>query len=133
MKEYQGALGPDGLYDSYTGEFPEVRVGLRPLSDAEEQRALELRASCEWPVGEEHLTDPVHQIGGFPMIYNEWDNITCPLCRNAVPFLATICDSAEGQQAPLDPNKSFVDNFGVQMVFHYCGPCRVVTAYHSCD
>lgn len=131
MKECEGAFGPEGPYDGYTGKFREVHVGLQGLTDEQEELALLQRAG-EYRPGGPNLDDTLHQVGGFPMIYNEQEP-DCPLCGNCAPFLATIADNAEGQGIQEDQKKTFTGNCGVQMVFHYCAPCRVVTAYHSCD
>lgn len=131
-KECEGAFGIEGPYDGYTGEFREVRVGLRGLTDEQEEQALIVRAGGECPPGEWYLDSMLHQIGGFPKIYNEQEP-DCLVCGQPAPFLATICDNSEGQDTQEDQQKTFTGNSGVQMVFHYCGPCRVVTAYHSCD
>lgn len=132
LKEYDGVFGPEGPYDGYTGKFREVCVGLEALTEEEEELALLVWAGAESPPGKPHLGDIQHQIGGFPTIFNPQEP-NCPGCGAPAPFLATICDNAEGQGLQEDVMKTFTDNCGVQMVFHYCGPCRVITAYHSCD
>lgn len=127
-----GAFGPDGPYDGYTGKFPERKVGLRALSGKEQKLALQLRADEEFDEKNRHLTDPVHQIGGIPMIYNP-EEVQCSACGRDIPFFATICDNARGQDYQADTSSTFVGCSSVQMVFHWCAACAVMTAYHSCS
>ena len=128
----QGPFGPVGPYEGYTGVFPEIAVGLRALSKEEQELAVELHARQEFPKEHWYLTDPVHQIGGFPMAYNA-QSMSCPECGETAPLFATLADNAAGQEFQTDKAKTFVNNCGVQTVFHYCADCSVMTAYHSCD
>ncbi|MCB1018978.1 MAG: hypothetical protein H6509_01165 [Bryobacterales bacterium] len=133
LKEYSGAFGPEGPYDGYTGVFPEARASLRPLTDEEEERVLLLRAEQVDETPEDRLLNDVcHQIGGFPMIFNEMEEVLCPACSAPAPFFATICDNVGCQGNNYSAEHTFTGNIGVQMVFHWCGPCSVMTAYHSC-
>jgi hypothetical protein len=100
--------------------FPAKNVGLRPVTAEEEQRAREA------------ASDPVHQVGGYAMIYNPGP-VECTECGEHSPFFATIADSAVGQKSERDEKKTFTGNCGVQMVFHFCTACSVIAAYHSVD
>lgn len=126
------SIGPDGPYDGYTGIFPESRVGLRALSEEEQRIARQLSVGGEGPEEYRYLTEPIHQIGGFPLICNAYE-VQCPACDQAAPFFATIRDNAAGHDYQSDPLLTFTGNSGIQMVFHWCASCAVMTAYHSCD
>lgn len=132
LDSYGGSLGPDGPYEGFTGVFPESRVGLRALSPEEQRLALQLRSEDEYFEEYRYLTDAVHQIGGYPKIHNS-QAVECPSCGKLSPFFATICDNAVGQDFQPEASLTFTQNYGVQMVFHWCAPCAVMTAYHSCD
>jgi hypothetical protein len=61
-------------------------------------------------------------------------SISCPVCSTEMPLLAAICDDATGNDPfGVEVENSFVGNGGVQMIFHLCRECSVVSAYHSCD
>jgi hypothetical protein len=113
-KDYEYAFGAEGPYDNYPGVFPGRKVGLTPVlsgSDPDDIR---------------------HQIGGEPVIANPEFPIQCPSCSSEIPFLAAICDDASGDG--FDPGHlSLAGTPGVQMVFHFCRKCCVVSAYHSMD
>jgi len=132
LDRYSGCFGLAGPYDGYTGRYPESQVGLRALSVEEQGLARQLRADGEYPEAYRYLTHPVHQVGGVPMIHNP-QTVQCPTCRQASPFFATICDNAVGQEYQRDSALTFTGNSGVQMVFHWCALCAVMSAYHSCD
>lgn len=132
LDKYEYSFGAGGPYDGYTGIFPESPVGLRALSVEEQDLARRLQEG-EHSSGEyRYLTEPVHQIGGMPMIYN-WEVVECSECGQTAPFFATICDNATGQDSQPEPSLTFTNYWGVQMVFHWCEACAIMTAYHSCD
>jgi hypothetical protein len=126
---HECAFGPDGPYDAYTGAYPLKKVGLIAPSGEEQHEEILAQSDLDpalrlWPK---------HQIGGLPVILNP-QSIACPACLKPSPFLAVICDDATGNQpGKVAARDSFVDNLGVQMVFHFCRECSVVTAYHSND
>jgi hypothetical protein len=123
------AFGPDGPYDGYTGTYPMKKVSLVALS--EEERQAEKLAHSDMDLA--FTLFPRHQIGGTPVILNS-EAIACPACLKPSPFLAVICDDASGNRpGEVAARDSFVGNLGVQMVFHFCRECSVVTAYHSND
>jgi hypothetical protein len=124
---HEGAFGPDGPYDGYTGKFPLRKVGLVALS--EEEREEEKLAQSDPDAALDLF--PKHQVGGFPVILNP-QAVACPACLRPSPFLAVICDDASGNRPGEVPAEaSFVDNLEVQMVFHFCRGCSIVSAYHS--
>lgn len=131
--QYDDAFGLDGPYDGYTGEFALRQVSLEPL-DQENQE--EYRTLWETPGADAvdmGLDISSHQIGGYPFIYNP-QRTRCPDCAEDMPLWGHICDDATGNSTNgVKAADSFVDNCGVQMVFHFCRKCSIVSAYHSCD
>jgi hypothetical protein len=122
------AFGPDGPYDEYTGVFPIKRVGLVALTKEEQRKQQKAQFDVDLALD---LFPQKHQIGGFPVILNSQE-VVCPVCSNAAPLFAAICDDASGNQpGDVQSSQSFTGNMNVQMVFHYCRGCSVVSAYHS--
>ncbi len=126
-------FGSEGPYDGYTGVFPYRQVGLQQQT-ADEQRMLTARQSDDSDGDDDdELFSPRHQVGGYPLIYNP-GKVFCPVCSVEMPLLAAICDDATGNDPfGVEPEHSFAGNGGVQMLFHFCRGCSVVSAYHSCD
>jgi hypothetical protein len=130
-KSEHGLKGP---YDGYTGVFPRRKISLHFL-DAKAQGQLR-----RWWQGTDPDTDnlgklaePRHQLGGFPFIYNPVKT-ECPECKQDMPLFAAICNDATGNNPwNTASGDTFVDNGGVQMIFHLCRTCSIVSAYHSCD
>lgn len=131
LEKDAGAFGFDGPYDGYTGKFPAKTFSLERQLE-EEQRLLKLRFDEIEDDLPGELSDPRHQVGGFPMIYNPQSDV-CPECGAEMPTFAAIADNAIGNGYAKRPEDSFVDNSGVQMIFLLCRECSVVSAYHSCD
>jgi hypothetical protein len=127
-------FGMAGPYDGYTGNFRLHKVSLVALDNALQSR-METRFNQETE-DEDDLEDPLapmHQVGGFPFIYNPY-KMTCPSCKKEMPLLATICNDVAGNNPWRgDELNTFVGNGGVQTVFHYCRDCSVVSVYQSCD
>jgi hypothetical protein len=126
--------GLEGPYDGYTGMFPNKQVSLESI-DADDQ--LKLRQYWHSTDAEiairDGLDEPRHQVGGYPFIYNSVKT-DCPECGRDMPLFAAICNDARGN----DPwrqtaNETFVGNGGVQMIFHLCRKCSIVSAYSSSD
>jgi len=123
-------FGPEGPYDGYTGIFRRAEVALEPLSE-NEQQILEARHPADGEEPEEPYFG--HQVGGYPLIYNP-SKAFWPDCSTEMPLLASICNDAAGNNPFNDQEaETFTGNGGVQMVFHFCRACSIVTAYHSCD
>ena len=119
-ERYEYEFGAAGPYDGYTGVFPPRKVALTPVDENAETTA-------------EEDDDPAHQIGGEPFIANP-QTIQCPVCSKPMPLLASICDDASGNDPwHREESSSFAGNGGVQMIFHFCRDCAVVSAYHCCD
>ena len=123
-------FGTSGPYDGFTGSFPALHVGLRPLSSAEQDAQILSSAGTGGAIA---LEDVGHQVGGYPPL-NDDSIISCPLCSKEMPFLAAICNDATGDDPfGVKEQDSFVGNGGVHMVFKFCRDCSVVSAYHSND
>jgi len=123
-------FGAEGPYDGYTGVFEHRDVSMQPLSDAQ-QAEREARLTGDAP--QNFYRYFVHQVGGYPVIYNPCKAF-CPKCSKERPVVAAICDGATGNDDFRDdPSETFTGNSGVQMVFQLCRDCSVLTAYHSCD
>jgi hypothetical protein len=127
---WEAAFGPNGPYDGHTGTFQLNKVGLIPLTEEETETRATAQSDTDFALD---LPLQKHQIGGFPYIANP-QAMTCPKCLNPSPFFAAICDDATGNQPDeISALQSFTDNPSLQMVFHFCRACSVVSAYHSND
>ncbi|MEI7577774.1 MAG: hypothetical protein WCK51_12850 [Armatimonadota bacterium] len=132
------ATGPkedDFPYEDYPRWFPEARVDFQPmpaqlahqieqyqdLSENEPDRINKFFTFSE----RDHVSTPRHQLGGTPFRF-ENSVPTCPLCSRQMQFLMTVANSST------DPPE-FVGNDYVQVVYHLCVTCSVVTATHECD
>jgi hypothetical protein len=126
--------GLEGPYDGYSGVFPHRQISLEFVS-AEAQ--LTLRQWWQSTDGDTErlgdLAEPRHQVGGYPFIYNPC-RTKCPECDQDMPLFAAVCNDASGNDPwKTKSNETFVDNGGVQMIFHFCRKCSIVSAYSSCD
>jgi len=125
--------GPNGPYDGYTGLFPHRLVALESLSPEEQLKQRNYWLSPDSDPVDFEVDELRHQIGGYPFIYNPLKT-SCQICLGDMPLFASICNDAGGNFAFGAPEGgSFVGNGGVQMVFHFCRKCSVVSAYSSCD
>jgi hypothetical protein len=123
----------EGPYDGYTGEFPHRWVSLEFVSAQEQAKFKKYWQSTDTDPVELGIDEPRHQVGGYPFIFNP-QKTSCLSCLQEMPLLAAICNSAGGNDAfGVPESASFVGNGGVQMVFHFCRACAVVSAYSSCD
>lgn len=131
LDSYEHALGPDGQYDGYTGQFPSKYFSLELQSEPEKNllkaRVAGIEEDLPWEIGH-----PRHQVGGHPMIYNPQSD-TCPKCGMEMLTFASIADNTCGNGFAERASESFVDNSGVQTVFLLCRACSIVSVYHSCD
>jgi len=125
-------LGPD-VYEGYTGRFPLSHVSLEPLEQSLHDALAKHWASTEAVDSVEEGFEPIHQVGGYPFLYNPFA-LRCPVCLEWMAMLASFCDDATGNKTyQPDRMSSFVDNCGVQMFFQCCRKCATVSAAHSCD
>lgn len=127
----------DGLalgfpYADYPDFFPEATVTLSDLTK-EEQQVLrdinaDLRPNHDYWKGSKPLGICRHQVGGEPYLVQldtEYEML-CPGCGKHMPFLYAAGDDC------LDP-RGFVDNQFVQVIFHLCRACGIVSCFNQCD
>jgi len=133
LLEYgSGFEGPDFPYEDYPQHFPGAPIQLIPLTDEEQQTIYGLNEGILEPFDtpfNTRLSCPAHQVGGEPfLIQSDWDcwKLNCPVCRQEMPFLASVGDSN------LLP-RGFTDNAYVQFGFSYCPTCDVVGSLQQCD
>lgn len=122
----------DFPYENYPVSFPESTAVLEPISSADQDtiRALNsgsLRGS-QVRKTQPRLCKPRHQLGGEPyLVQRNMDKVVrCCVCRQAMPFFASI-----GDDGPEETR--FTENDYVQVLFHCCRKCNVVAAYQQCD
>lgn len=72
------------------------------------------------------LTEPCHQLGGEPYLVNTPIFPTCPICGTDMPFILSISDDSGTREG-------FTGNRYVQMLFHICVGCCVISSYQICD
>jgi hypothetical protein len=126
-------FGADGPYEGYTGNFPARKVSLQPIGADEQEKHKTFWSTRDADSSDWDVDIAGHQIGGFPFICNPIRS-RCPSCDRDMPLLACICNDATGNDPfGVQDIDSFVDNGGVQMVFHLCRPCAMIAAYHSND
>jgi hypothetical protein len=117
-------------YDNYPDSFPPLSMELSPISATDQQIILELNdrdAACASPHRRTFLDAPRHQVGGIPrLMQDEEFSFNCPVCTGEMPFLASIADD---NGTP----RGFTGNAYIQVVYHLCRACWVVTAYNICD
>jgi hypothetical protein len=133
-RQREAEHGLEGPYDGYTGVFPHRKVSLEFISDQAQSALRTWWHSTQGDIDKlGDLGEPRHQVGGYPFIYNP-RKTKCPECDQDMPLFAAVCNDAAGN----DPwrttaHETFVDNGAVQMIFHLCRKCSIVSAYHSCS
>lgn len=129
----RGESYSDFPHPYYPEAFREVYV--EPLALTQEQQAIivQLNSSngdAEFQLANSNpdLSTPRHQVGGEPYYVSgrSWCPV-CPLCKKQMPFLASIgnstfCDSL-----------GFAGNEFVQVVYHLCHACNVLSARNVAD
>lgn len=120
----------DFPYEDYPAAFAGRPVDLVPLTGAEQDAILCLNTR-DIPFAErDRLADldkPRHQVGGVPrLLQPPIDEMKCPSCGAAMPLLASI---ASENGAP----RGFADNDFVQVIYHLCRACVVLSCYHMAD
>ena len=127
----EGKPAPDWPYEDYPDCFPGVPARLLRINE-EAQRILRMlnkgEYEREWIQRHPGLFEPRHQYGGEPLLMqlDTAYSIECPSCRSHMPFLASIGHDC------LDP-RGFVTEPSVQVVYHYCRRCQVVSTFNQCD
>jgi hypothetical protein len=128
-----GSPETDFPYSDYPVSFPGARASLLEISEEVQEFFRRFNMGDDiWdhPLRQEdpRLLDCPHQYGGEPLLIQQDTEyrLQCPACQAAMPFLCSIGDDC------LDP-RGFCGNTSVQVVYHYCSPCRVVRAFQQCD
>jgi hypothetical protein len=108
----QGRTYTDFPYENYPDAFAPVPMNLAPI-DAKGRRT--------------DPDEPQHQLGGTPTLMQDAvSGLKCPRCAGAMPLFAAI---ANDNGTP----PGFTDNPYVQVVYHLCRACWVITCYNVCD
>jgi hypothetical protein len=130
LKYKRGPAYEDFPYQEYPIAFPARRFLLRPLSDEEQSIVLARnRGALETsdPRNDRvDLTRPQHQIGGVPQLSQQLRDLVCPKCSSPMPFFASVCDETMTE-------RPFVETEFVQLIYHLCRGCRVVSVYVDSD
>jgi hypothetical protein len=131
----RGAPETDFPYSEYPVYFPGAPARLMEITD-EVQQVLhrfnlgEYDDICEHRLLKEddRLLECRHQFGGEPLLIQQDTEyqLQCPTCEAPMPFLCSIGDDC------LDA-RGFCENAYVQVIYHYCAPCRVIRAFQQCD
>lgn len=133
LEAQRGDAYDDFPYPHYPDAFREVSVALVALTADEQNILRKINLSS----GDEHfdlisawpdLAIPRHQVGGEPLFLSKHaKSVFCPVCNQEMLFLASI------------GNKTFRDTLGfagndfVQVVYHVCPECRVLSARNFAD
>lgn len=120
----------DFPYEDYPVAFPGQPVELVPLTGVEQDAILRLNTT-DVPFAERErfadLDKPRHQVGGVPrLLQPPMDEMKCPSCGARMPFLASIAN----ENGTL---RGFADNDFVQVIYHLCRACVVLSCYHMVD
>jgi len=128
----RGECYSDFPYDNYPIYFPEADAILRELANEDREIISSLNSGLlrlsQVRKLRPDLISPRHQIGGEPyLIQAEGTNeIRCLQCESNMPFFTAIADSGPfGTQ--------FTGNDFVQMLFHLCRKCSIITAYQQSE
>jgi hypothetical protein len=125
-----GPAYTDFPYPDYPNYFPLRLFELRKITD-DEQRAIsainrkKLKGSS---IHDERpdLVRPQHQFRGEPFFVDAPRELACPSCQAVMPIFASAVDETMSQ-------RGFVHSNFVQMVFHLCTSCAIVSAYQLAD
>lgn len=131
IKYKKGGVETDFPYSDYPTFFPGRQAFLEEIPDNVQHilSRLNAREIDEADVMEQYPTfcKPRHQLGGEPyLIQPELSSVGCPMCKDRMPFLASIGDDC------VDP-RGFTGNEYVQVLFFYCKRCSVIGAFQQCD
>lgn len=125
-----GRAYSDFPYPNYPIHFPARRFELRKVAP-DEQRTISLINRKRLKSAAVHddrpdLVRPLHQICGEPYFVNSPREATCPACRRVMPIYTSACDETMS-------DRGFVNSNFVQVLFHLCAACAIVTAYQLAD
>lgn len=126
----QGQAYSDFPYESYPDAFPPLSMALSPIDANDQQIILQLNdrdARRASPHQRTDLDHPRHQVGGIPrLMQDEEFSLKCPHCTSEMPMFASIAD-ANGTP------RGFTNNPYVQVIYHLCRACWVISCYNICD
>lgn len=125
LKYGRGGVTKTFPYRDYPDAFPRRTCRLKIMTGKEKNSILSYyQKSGELPL----KSTMQHQVGGIPFLWRELNDarLNCPLCREAMPFLAVISDDGGA-------GVSICGNTALRHVFHFCSKCSVVGAYQDCD
>jgi hypothetical protein len=108
----EGRTYTDFPYENYPEAFAPVPMNLAPVGAKDRHAASD---------------EPQHQLGGTPTLMQDVEpDLKCPGCAGEMPLFAAI---ANDNGTP----PGFTDNPYVQVVYHLCRECWVITCYNMCD
>ena len=126
----QGRAYSDFPYTNYPTYFPARLFELRKITPEEQKTiaAVDLRRLKSSTVHDDRpdLVRPQHQICGEPYLVNSAREVICPVCQREMPTYASASDETMSE-------RGFVHSNFVQVLFHLCVSCAVVTAYQLAD
>jgi hypothetical protein len=125
-----GAAYTDFPYPDYPNYFPQRLFELRKISD-DEQKAMAAINRKKVKISSIHderpdLVRPQHQFRGEPFFVNAPRQLACPSCEAVMPVFASAGDETMSQ-------RGFVHSNFVQVLFHLCTSCAIVSAYQLAD
>lgn len=131
LKYGKGESYIDFPYDQYPVFFPLRAFDLEKLTSNEQEVIIQLNNNSVgiYDLNEDlrYLSMPAHQLGGEPyIIQSDLANIRCPRCKNEMNFLVSVADKHSSEI-------SFTENEYVQLLFHICNNCSIVSAKQYCD
>jgi hypothetical protein len=126
----QGAAYSDFPYANYPAYFPARLFELRKITPEEQKTiaAVNRRRLKPSTIHDDRpdLVRPLHQFCGEPYLVNSPREVTCPVCQGEMPIYASASDETMSE-------RGFVQSNFVQVLFHLCASCAVVTAYQMAD
>jgi hypothetical protein len=129
----RGAPEDDWPYSEYPKFFPEAPARLVEVTEEVQDIYKHLNATGEfeeWGLTERNpeLLLPRHQYGGEPLHMQQDPEycVRCPDCAEPMPFTASI-------GADCLDERGLVTSEAVQVIYHYCPACRVVSAFQQTD
>jgi hypothetical protein len=122
-------------YFPYPTSFPKKHLRLVPISTKAQRTIHEDNAGVLEDDGSASSVQlrpylrPRHQVGGEPHFEQKSclkGGRKCVLCRKDAPLLASVADETGSKL-------TFHGGSYVQVIYHYCPHCQVVSGYHECD
>jgi len=130
-KYRRGGVQKDFPYPFYPEWFPERFVKMVPVpADIQEYiSAVNCGKVQEYRLPEDiqRFCRPRHQVGGEPiLVQGTVEPFPCGCCGRNMKLLAAIADECA------DP-RGFAGNPFAQVIYWFCGECRIVGARQACD